>query len=136
MKVMPDSDGHPSTRSGCEPYVFTNCYSMHADYFGRSYQSWTTGTSGWALRGLLEGILGVRRSAEGIRLRPAFPRGWDAARLVRQFRGGWYDIRYRRVGPGDELRVLAVGQPLKGTVLPLPEAGQTLQVQVEIGSAG
>ena len=26
-KIMPDSEKNPSTQSGAEPYVFTNCYS-------------------------------------------------------------------------------------------------------------
>ena len=50
-KIMPDSEKNPSSRSGAEPYVFTNCYSTHPGYYGKSYQSWTTGTSVWCLMG-------------------------------------------------------------------------------------
>ena len=60
-KIMPDSERNPSAQSGAEPYVFTNCYATHPKYDGRSYQSWTTGTSAWCLMGLYEGILGIQR---------------------------------------------------------------------------
>lgn len=51
-KIMPDSDKNPSMQSGAEPYVFTNCYSTNPGYYGKSYQSWTTGTSAWCMMGL------------------------------------------------------------------------------------
>lgn len=38
-KIMPDSNWNPSMLSGAEPYVFTNCYSTHPKYYGKSYQS-------------------------------------------------------------------------------------------------
>ena len=52
-KIMPDSGKNPSARSGAEPYVFTNCYSTSPGYYGKSYQSWTTGTSAMVPEGAL-----------------------------------------------------------------------------------
>ena len=97
-KIMPDSEKNPSAQSGAEPYVFTNCYSTHPKYYGRSYQSWTTGTSAWSLMGLYEGILGVKRDYAGLRIEPAFPSDWEHAEMTRRFRGADYVIRYRRTG--------------------------------------
>ena len=114
-KIMPDSEKNPSSRSGAEPYVFTNCYSTHPKYYGRSYQSWTTGTSAWSLRGLYEGILGVKRDYEGLRIQPAFPSGWDSARLMRRFRGADYEIRYRRTGTS---RITVDGEAIGDNLLP------------------
>ena len=91
-KIMPDSPVNPVRQSGAEPYVFTNCYSTHPKYYGRSYQSWTTGTSAWALRGFYEGILGVRADFDGLRLEPCFPAEWDSAEMTRAFRGAEYHI--------------------------------------------
>lgn len=126
-KIMPDSEKNPSSQSGAEPYVFTNCYSTHPKYYGRSYQSWTTGTSAWSLMGLYEGILGVKRDYEGLRIEPAFPGDWDQAELKRHFRGADYAIRYRRTG----VRSITVdGRQIKGTLLPDFSDGKRHQIEV------
>lgn len=91
-KIMPDSEKNPSDQSGAEPYVFTNCYATHPKYYGKSYQSWTTGTSAWALRCMAEGILGVKRDYGGLRLNPCMPGEWSSAEITRYFRGANYHI--------------------------------------------
>ena len=83
-KIMPDSELNPSAQSGAEPYVFTNCYATHPKYYGKSYQSWTTGTSAWTLMGLYEGILGIKRDYDGLRLAPCFPASWPSAEVTRE----------------------------------------------------
>ena len=94
-KIMPDSEENPSAKSGAEPYVFTNCYSTNPEYYGKSYQSWTTGTSAWCMMGLYEGILGVKRDYEGLRISPCFPEEWEEAEVTRYFRGADYHIIIR-----------------------------------------
>lgn len=94
-KIMPDSEKNPSARSGAEPYVFTNCYSTNPGYYGKSYQSWTTGTSVWCLMGLYEGVMGVKRDYEGLRIDPCFPAQWEEAEVTRHFRGADYHIVIR-----------------------------------------
>ena len=126
-KIMPDSEWNPSTQSGAEPYVFTNCYSTHPKYYGRSYQSWTTGTSAWSMRGLYEGILGIRSEFEGLRITPAFPQEWDHAEAVRRFRGADYRIQYRRTGtPG----ITVDGKRLEKDLLPDFRDGKKHLVEV------
>ena len=94
-QIMPDSEKNPSSRSGAEPYVFTNCYSTNPGYYGKSYQSWTTGTSAWCLTGLYEGIIGVKRDYDGLRICPCFPAEWEEAEMTRHFRGADYHIIIR-----------------------------------------
>ena len=128
-KIMPDSEKNPSARSGAEPYVFTNCYSTHPKYYGRSYQSWTTGTSAWSLMGLYEGILGVKRDFGGLRIEPAFPSDWEHAELKRRFRGADYVIHYRRTG---EKSITVDGRQIEGTLLPDFRDGKTHLIEVHI----
>ena len=126
-KIMPDSELNPSAQSGAEPYVFTNCYSTHPKYYGKSYQSWTTGTSAWCMRALYEGIFGVRRDYEGLRIEPAFPSDWEQGEVTRRFRGADYRIVYHRTGS----RSLCVdGQMLEGTLLPDFRDGKEHRVEV------
>lgn len=128
-KIMPDSEGNPSAQSGAEPYVFTNCYSTHQKYFGRSYQSWTTGTSAWSLRGLYEGILGIHRDYDGLRIEPAFPAAWNSACMTRHFRGADYSVSYRRTG---SLSITVDGNRITGTLLPDFRDGKKHLIEITI----
>ena len=92
LKIMPDSSLNPSYISGAEPYVFTNFYAIHPKYYGKSYQSWTTGTSAWAMISLYEGTLGVKRSYDGLVVQPCLPSEWDKVQVYKEFRGSKYKI--------------------------------------------
>lgn len=131
-KIMPDSEKNPSTQSGAEPYVFTNCYSTNPGYYGKSYQSWTTGTSAWCLKGLYEGIMGVKRDYDGLRIRPCFPAEWEEAEVTRRFRNADYHIVIRNpkhLENGEP--VLHVdGSPYDSAVLPDFGDGKMHEIEV------
>lgn len=121
LKIMPDSELNPSCNSGAEPYVFTNCYSTHPKYYGKSYGSWTTGTSAWSLMGLYEGILGIKRSYEGLMIAPCFPSDWDRAEATREFRGSKYHIVIKNpehLSKGVP-EIWVDNQKISGNILPL-----------------
>ncbi len=131
-KIMPDSEKNPSVRSGAEPYVFTNCYSTNPGYYGKSYQSWTTGTSAWCLMGLYEGVMGVKRDYEGLRIAPCFPAEWEEAEVTRHFRGADYHIVIRnpeRIENGKPV-ILADGKPCDRETLPAYGDGRTHEIEV------
>ena len=131
-KIMPDSEKNPSVRSGAEPYVFTNCYSTNPGYYGKSYQSWTTGTSAWCLMGLYEGVLGVKRDYEGLRISPCFPAEWEEAEVTRHFRGADYHIVIRNpewIENGKPV-IIADGKPCDRETLPVYEDGRTHEIEV------
>ena len=128
-KIMPDSEWNPSAQSGAEPYVFTNCYATHPDYYGRSYQSWTTGTSAWCLRGLYEGIFGVNADFDGLRINPVFPPEWKEANMTRRFRGADYKICFHHQN-AEKIRITVDGTGISGQVLPDYRDGKIHQVEV------
>lgn len=131
-KIMPDSSKNPSSRSGAEPYVFTNCYSTHPKYYGKSYQSWTTGTSAWSMMGLYEGILGIKRDYDGLRIDPCFPAEWESAEATRNFRGTEYHIIYRNPDHIENgIPVITIdGKELAGKMLPEYQDGKTHKVVI------
>ena len=131
-KIMPDSDKNPSMQSGAEPYVFTNCYSTNPGYYGKSYQSWTTGTSAWCLMGLCEGIMGVRHDYDGLRIEPCFPAAWEYAEMTRHFRGVDYHIAIRNPEHLENgIGIIMVdGESVSGTVLPDFRDGRKHEVEV------
>lgn len=119
-KIMPDSAYNPSSQSGAEPYVFTNCYATHPKYYGKSYWSWTTGTSAWAMMGLYEGIMGVKRDYDGLRIQPCFPAEWETAEMVRSFRNADYHIVIHNPKHLENGRavIYADGELLPGSIVP------------------
>lgn len=131
-KIMPDSEKNPSLQSGAEPYVFTNCYGTHPDYYGKSYQSWTTGTSAWAMMGLYEGILGVKRDYGGLRIAPCFPADWESAEMTRHFRGARYHIVIHNPQhiQGGHPEITADGIPVDGNLLPDYRDGNLHEIRV------
>ncbi len=133
-KIMPDSKENPSMNSGAEPYVFTNCYATHPGYYGKSYWSWTTGTSAWALRSIYEGIMGLQRSYQGLRIAPSFPSDWDEAYVKRDFRGATYQIHI--VNPNHlengEPHICMDGSQITGNILPDMRDGKVHEVLVTL----
>lgn len=133
-KIMPDSPQNPSTRSGAEPYVFTNCYFTHPTMLGHSLASWMTGTSAWCFKGLVEWILGVRRDYDGLRIDPHLPPHWPEARVTRVYRGATYHIHIRNPQglPQGTVSLTVDGEPLDDTVLPVFADGREHQVVATI----
>ena len=131
-KIMPDSEKNPSLRSGAEPYVFTNCYSVNPGYYGKSYQAWTTGTSVWCLMGLYEGIMGVKRGYDGLQIEPCFPAEWEAAEVNRRFRGADYHIVIRNPNHLENGRAVihADGMLWASSVLPDYRDGKIHEIEV------
>ncbi len=132
QKIAPDSEQNPSLCSGAEPYVFTNCFSIHQNYYGKSYQSWTTGTSAWCLMAMYEGILGLQAQYEGLSIAPAFPSTWEYAQASRVFRGCHYHIEYEN--PQKKCSSLCTitvdGVLIDGNILPLFHDEQVHAIKV------
>ncbi len=133
-KIIPDSKVNPSTNSGAEPYVFTNCYSINPKYYGKSYQSWTTGTSAWAMMALYEGIMGIKRDYDGLKIDPCFPEAWKQAEVLREFRNTKYRIVIKRVeeAPIKKIKIFVDGSKIDNDILPLFDDNEIHEVNVLI----
>ena len=71
-----------------EPY----CYGQFTEgkaspHFGRSHVHWLTGTASTVMVGCVEGILGLRPDAGGIKISPAIPSDWKGFTMEKTFRG-------------------------------------------------
>jgi cellobiose phosphorylase len=126
MRVMPDSPGHPSTRSGCEPYAFTNQYiGPDNPRAGETQFAWMTGAGGWFFRSMVEGILGVSADYDGLRVDPCLPRAWGSGRVTSDFRGARYRVEIHNpagVSKGS-VRLVVDGNPCDGAVVPIFDDG-------------
>ncbi len=121
----------------CEPYVMPgNVDGPESPTPGRGGWTWYTGSAAWLFRVLTEWMLGIRPDWDGLLVRPCLPPEWNEARAVRAFRGGRYDIRFRRdrsLRPGFT-EVTLDGRPIANG--PLPAApGKEYEVTVRLGPA-
>lgn len=117
LSVIPDGSHNPSAVTTTEPYVFTNCYLQHPSVRMQVGFSWQTGTSAWALRCYYEGILGLIRTYDGLRIRPCLPREWNRVTAMRRYRGAELHFCFERRGHAQP-RIFVDGKPLSGDVLP------------------
>lgn len=79
-----------------EPYVYAQyTTSDEHETFGQGSHSWLSGTAAWMFRAVLDGMLGVRVTLDGIRLEPCIDPEWDAYEVTRVFRNTTYKIRVR-----------------------------------------
>jgi cellobiose phosphorylase len=134
-KIMPNSEKNPYTQSETEPYVFTNCYSINPHSYGKADRSWITGTSAWCMKGLYEGILGIYKDYDGLRIQPSLPSGWSQVQATRTFRNTQYRISMKKdpALQSGKLCIAIDGNTIGGNILPVFADNKIHQVDVKIG---
>lgn len=93
MESAPAAHNEDADVRVLEPYVhgqFTE--STDSPFEGRSHVHWLTGTASTVMVGCVEGILGLRPDADGLRLAPAIPSDWKTFTMDKLFRGKWLHI--------------------------------------------
>lgn len=131
-KLMPDNEYNPYTRSETEPFMFTNCYSLSPGCYGKADRGWRTGTSAWVMKGLYEGLLGIQREYDGLKIDPCFPAKWDRAEAVRTFRKTRYHIvieNPEHISKG-KVHITVDGKEISGDILPCFDDGKIHEVKV------
>lgn len=133
-RMVPGPEEADLLQRGQLPVFIPNYYrGAHAQYprtAGRSSQLFNTGTAAWAYRSVIEGLCGLRGCAEGLRVQPQLPSGWERLDAEREFRGARFQLRVRRTG---QARVLLDGQPLPDGVVRGIEPGRDYRLDVELG---
>lgn len=128
-KIAPDGEKNPSSLTTAEPYVFTNCYLKHPTVDMQVGFSWQTGSSAWGLMCYYEGILGLCRDYDGLRVEPAFPESWKRAEAWRNYRGSRLHITYVNRG-GRQILLKIDGKETEGDTIPAFSDGQPHEVTV------
>lgn len=121
---------HPTNplnpNSGCEPYACTTYFTGPSSrHYGRSLNSWFTGSAAWIYFLGIEEILGIKTDFNGLRIDPAIPRTWNGYAVIRKFRGATYRIIVHnpdRVSGG--VRQMTVdGRLIPGNIVPVMTEG-------------
>jgi len=69
-------------RYGGEPYVLAGDVYSHPMHVGRAGWTWYTGSASWMYRAGLEGILGLERRADRLRVDPCLPTSWPSCTVT------------------------------------------------------
>ncbi|MFP4344843.1 MAG: GH36-type glycosyl hydrolase domain-containing protein, partial [Anaerolineales bacterium] len=126
LRINPAAREAISEVHRCEPYVYAQTIAgRDAPTFGEAKNSWLSGTAAWNYVAITQWILGIRPTYEGLSVTPVLPAAWAGFSATRLFRGVTYRIQVRRAGPGNCASLTVDGTPVKGTLVPLPEAGVT-----------
>ena len=81
---------------------------------------------------MIEAVLGVQATFDGLRVRRDLPEGWDGFEITRHYRGSEYRINVHRASAGEQPGIIVDGKAHDGDVLPISEAGSTVQVEVKV----
>jgi cellobiose phosphorylase len=135
-KTLPTNPLNPPEKNLQVPIFIPNFYFGLKDSpnFGRSSQNNSTGTVSWLLWVVVEHILGVRATVDGLMIDPGLPAGWNGYTMTRKYRSAKYEIHVRKTGSRADTGVKEIkvnGKPLAGNLLPY-KAGETCQVEVLI----
>ncbi|MHB1295388.1 MAG: GH36-type glycosyl hydrolase domain-containing protein [Anaerolineae bacterium] len=131
---------HSDTREAAlryrvEPYVIAaDVYSV-SPHVGRGGWTWYTGSASWFYRLGVEGILGLRRAGDTLRIEPHIPPHWQGYQVTYRHGQSSYEIVVENpagVGHGVQ-RVTLDGEPLPQGAIPLRNDGQPHQVVVTMG---
>ncbi|MCR4739847.1 MAG: N,N'-diacetylchitobiose phosphorylase [Lachnospiraceae bacterium] len=100
-----------------EPYAhgqFTE--SAGSPYAGRAHVHWLTGTASTVMVGCVEGILGLRPDAKGLRISPSIPSEWKGFEIEKKFRGKKLDIKVINENASESgVKKLSLnGKPIEG----------------------
>lgn len=137
QKMNPSNPHHPAEESFSEPYVFPNCYfgKEAGARFGQSVMGWLTATADWIYKIIVEWMIGVRTTYEGILIDPRLPSSWGNASITRKIRGCSYQINISRADNcPNNISINVDGKILDKTIIPYYNDGSNHVINVIINS--
>jgi cellobiose phosphorylase len=132
MRINPSAREAISDLHRCEPYVYAQMIAgRDGPTHGEAKNSWLTGTAAWNHVAIVQWILGIRPTYDGLSVLPVFPSSWSGFDAVRIYRGVRYAIHVHRQGPGNGVELEVNGSSIEGTLIPAPLDGSR-NVQVDV----
>jgi cellobiose phosphorylase len=135
LRTNPSAREEISDVHKCEPYVYAQMIAgSDAPTHGEAKNSWLTGTAAWNYVAITQWILGIRPTYEGLEISPMIPKDWQGFTAERMYRGVKYEIRVQRDGLENQAKIEVDGNPIEGTVIPLPtKPVEKIRVEVNVG---
>ena len=92
-KLSPVNNGMNPDEYSAEPYVMPgNIDGPDSPNYGMGGWTWYTGSASWFQKVIVDWILGIRATHEGLVIDPCIPDNWKTFSVIRKFRGTTYNI--------------------------------------------
>ncbi|QPC88131.1 protein ndvB [Mesorhizobium sp. NBSH29] len=89
-------DASAAEKYRVEPYVVAADIYSGDDKGGRGGWTWYTGSAGWLYRAATEGILGIHKEGNSLRITPHMPSHWDSYTVKIKQNGAKYNVKVSR----------------------------------------
>jgi len=123
-RINPSAREEISDLHRCEPYVYAQMIAgKDAPDFGEAKNSWLTGTAAWNYYAIVQWILGIRTTLDGLQINPVVPKNWPGFTATRLYRGVTYNITIERQGEGNAIALTVDGKLIEGNVVTPPTDG-------------
>ena len=131
-RIMPFNPKNPS--KSIMAYQLSNGYGgpAHRNDPGKAQFGWSTGSGAWLHQAAVEYMFGLRRTYDGLVLKPCLPSSLKKASVSRRYRDTVYNVSYTRPkGKGNAVESLTVDGTEWDVEEPLPvRAGEEIKVKV------
>lgn len=115
-----------------EPYVTPgNIDGPDSPNYGMGGWTWYTGSAAWYQKVIVDWILGIRASKDGLVVDPCIPVDWKEFSVKRLFRGTTYNILVIQTSNSNKQKkyISVDGKKIEGNILPL---SKNKEVKVEV----
>jgi len=119
-KLCPIYNGMNPDEYIAEPFVTPgNIDGPDSPNYGMGGWTWYTGSASWFQKVIVDWILGIRTTPEGLIIDPCIPNDWKQYSLSRQYRGTSYYINViNKSGSGNEVKQMFIdGQETEKNIL-------------------
>lgn len=126
-KTLPTNLDNPPEKNLQLPVYVSNYYYAlkNSENYGRSSCHYGTGTVAWMLLVILEELLGVKATTQGLTIEPNLPEEWNGVSCVRKFKDATYHVTFCK----GEKQIKVNGNCYNEKFLPY-EVGETYKVEV------
>ncbi|MCC7408489.1 MAG: hypothetical protein IT442_10480, partial [Phycisphaeraceae bacterium] len=129
--------GNPKRPVSNPPLVFANGYFGPDNDIevGRAEHLWVTGSASWMFLTVVEFMLGLRRTYDGLVIKPCLPAEWEKASITRILRGTTYHVTITKTKgvTAPPVKSITIDGKPHPTDKPLPIDGRSHQVAVALG---
>ena len=119
-KMNPINAGKNPDEYVAEPFVLPgNIDGPDSPYYGMGGWTWYTGSASWYQKNVIDWILGIRASKEGLVIDPHIPEDWGSFKIIRIFRGTEFNITVNNPNglSSGNLELMIDGKMLRSNIL-------------------
>ncbi|MGB9663627.1 MAG: GH36-type glycosyl hydrolase domain-containing protein [Ignavibacteria bacterium] len=104
-----------------EPYVTPgNIEGPDSPLYGMGGWTWYTGSAAWLQKVIVDFLIGVRATNDGLLIDPCFPNEWESVKVKRLFRGKIYEIEFENPNRiySEIEQILVNGEEFNNSLIP------------------